>query len=393
MLVARKYTQDPTVHLPTAELPARLLHGWRMWSEKQPLKAYPERIDTLSPAVASANLRPALRRLAPDIINLHWVTHGFIRPQDLPSWRRPIVWTMHDMWSFTGGCHYSVDCTKYTGSCGACPQLSSSQEHDLSRQLWRNKSSYWESLNLTIVSPSRWLAACARRSSLFHDKRIEVIPYGLDTEVYRPMAKQEIRSHLGLPLESKIILFGAIASTSDSRKGYHQLLPALQRLAQDQSLGKLQLVVVGADHPSDGSTPPIPAHYTGFVRDEHKLAEYYAAADLFVAPSLEDNLPNTVMEALACGTPCVAFRIGGMPDMIEHQANGYLATPYEVEELAKGMAWVLADDERYGSLADRARAKVMQEFTYHQAASKYLSLYTEILHTRAAKDNGQGRNL
>ena len=143
-------------------------------------------------------------------------------------------------------------------------------------------------------------------------------------------------------------------------------------MKQDAGLAKLELVVVGADKPNNDS-PSIPTHYMGYVNDDSKMAALYAAADLFVAPSLEDNLPNTVMEALACGIPSVAFDIGGMPDMIEHQANGYLATPFEVDDLANGMAWVLADDERHAALAKRARAKVLEEFSLSLSACRYNS--------------------
>ena len=171
-----------------------------------------------------------------------------------------------------------------------------------------------------------------------------------------------------------------MTATSDRRKGFHLLLPAIKKLSQWEIWQhKLELVVFGASEPVNPPDFGLKTHYLGRLNDDISLALVYAAADIFVAPSLEDNLPNTVMEALACGTPSVAFKIGGMPDMIEHQQNGYLAQPFDVEELAKGISWVLEDEKRYQKLCDRTRDKIEQEFTLEIQASKYLKLYNDIL--------------
>ena len=398
MLVARKWSSDPTVSdLWLYRSPTRR----KMLARLEYLPRYPYR--NAPPGSWSNNLLPTLRgqefaRRSCNLVNLHWVGEGFVPIRTVAKINKPLVWTLHDMWPFTGGCHYSGTCTRYTASCGACPQLASTHPHDLSHHIWQTKHTHWHQLDFTVVSPSRWLAACARQSSLFAHKRIEVIPYGIDAETYHPLSKQQARAQLGLPADAHLILFGAIASTSDPRKGYQLLLPALHHLAheraqartQEHALPDLHLVVVGANEATGTALPPIPTHYAGYVRDEHKLAALYAAADLFVAPSLEDNLPNAVMEALACGTPTVAFAIGGMPDMIEHQRNGYLATPFAVEDLAQGMAWVLADAPRQHTLAQRARSKVMEEFTLHRSAQRYAALYAELLHdpTRSPRPSG-----
>jgi glycosyltransferase involved in cell wall biosynthesis len=238
---------------------------------------------------------------------------------------------------------------------------------------------------LTIVTPSRWLADCARKSSLFHDLRIEVIPNGLDSQRYKPVEQKLARDLLNLPQDKQLILFGAMKATSDRRKGFHLLLPALQKLSQIQGQDRIELVVFGASEPREPPDFGFKVNYLGRLNDDISLALVYAAADVFVVPSLEDNLPNTVMESLACGTPCVAFKIGGMPDMIEHGQNGYLAQPYEIEDLAKGIAWVLEDRERYGKLCDRDRQKVEQEFTLELQAHRYLSLYQELIEERTDK--------
>jgi glycosyltransferase involved in cell wall biosynthesis len=284
------------------------------------------------------------------------------------------------MWPFTGGCHYSGECDKYTQSCGHCPQLNSQQDGDISGWVWWRKAKAWKNLNLTIVTPSQWLADCARNSSLFQDLRIEVIANGLDIQRYKPIEKKIARHLLGLPQDKQLILFGAMTATSDNRKGFHLLLPAIKKLSQGEIWQhKLELVVFGASEPVNPPDFGLKTHYLGRLNDDISLALVYAAADIFVAPSLEDNLPNTVMEALACGTPSVAFKIGGMPDMIEHQENGYLAHPYDIEDLAQGIHWVLEDSERYQKLCDCAREKVVREFTLEIQASKYLKLYNEVL--------------
>ncbi|MGF1588758.1 MAG: glycosyltransferase family 4 protein [Pleurocapsa sp.] len=320
-----------------------------------------------------------MTRLAPDLINLHWIKNSHVRIETIAKLGRPIVWTLHDMWAFTGGCHYDGECGRYVESCGACPQLKSDNNWDLSRWIWQRKSRSWQNIPLTIVAPSEWLAKCARSSSLFKNLRVEVIPNGLDLKRYKPVNHQIVRSLLNLPQDKQLILFGAIKATSDRRKGFHLLQAALQRLCQSGWQDKIELVVVGASQPDKQLDLGFNTHYLGKLSDDISLAQVYAAADIFVAPSLQDNLPNTVVEAIACGTPCAAFKIGGMPEIIEHQQNGYLAQPFEVEELAKGIAWVLENKERHRQLSDRARQKAKQEFTQELQARRYTYLYRNIL--------------
>jgi glycosyltransferase involved in cell wall biosynthesis len=206
-----------------------------------------------------------------------------------------------------------------------------------------------------------------------------VIPNGLDPERYKPLERRFARELLKLPQDKQLILFGAMGSTSDRRKGFHLLQPALECLSQSGWQAQTELVVFGASKPNSQPDFGLKAHYLGTLSDDISIALVYAAADVFVAPSVQDNLPNTVMEAIACGTPCVAFNIGGLPDMIEHQQNGYLARPYEKDDLANGIAWVLQDEQRWQSLSRRAREKVEQEFTLEIQARRYLKLYHEVL--------------
>jgi glycosyltransferase involved in cell wall biosynthesis len=206
-----------------------------------------------------------------------------------------------------------------------------------------------------------------------------VIPNGLDTERYKPVNRNTARELLNLPQDRQLVLFGAINATSAHRKGFHLLQPALQSLCKSSWHDKIELVVFGSSQPVAHTDFGFETHYLGKLSDDISMALVYAAADVFLAPSIQDNLPNTVMEALACGTPCVAFKIGGMPEMIEHHKNGYLAQPFEVEDLAQGIAWVLENEERHHKLGDRAREKVKQEFTLEIPARRYASLFKEIL--------------
>jgi glycosyltransferase involved in cell wall biosynthesis len=319
-----------------------------------------------------------IAQINPDIINLNWICSGFLKIETLAKLNKPLVWTFHDMWAFTGGCHYTEGCDRYTVSCGQCPQLKSNKDQDLSQWVWQRKAKAWKELNMIIVTPSKWMAECARSSSLFKDVHIEVIPYGLDIQSYKPINRQVAREILNLPQDKQLILFGSM-SPDDPRKGFRFLQHALKQLTSSGWQDKAELLILGGSGINHLLDSEFKIHNVGRLNDDISLALVYAAADIFAAPSTEDNLPNTVLESLACGTPCVAFKIGGMPDMIEHQLNGYLAQSFEVEDLAKGITWVLEDQERHKKLCDRARRKTEQEFTLELQANRYLSLYEKIL--------------
>lgn len=314
----------------------------------------------------------------PDLVNLHWVNGGFISVKNLRRIQKPIIWTLHDSWPFTGGCHVPFECKRYTEACGMCPQISSSTTRDITYRLLKKKIKYWDSLNITIVTPSKWLGECAGSSKVFANKRIIVIPNTIDTQKFKPLEKSFARQVLNLPYHKKIILFGAVSPRSDKNKGLHHLLEALKQIRME-TLETSELCVFGTSHQALSLDTNIKTNFLGRVSDEWTLALIYSAADVMVIPSIQDNLPNTVIESLACGTPCVAFSIGGMPDMIEHKKNGYLAVPFEPSDLAKGIEWVLEDDVRYNSLSSRAREKVLADFSEERVAGLYISLYREIL--------------
>jgi glycosyltransferase involved in cell wall biosynthesis len=389
MLVQSKSTNEPTVTAPKTNLSVGIART-KISFDALPLKVYPQRQDTtFSLQWTPDRVRPKVAKVNPDVINLHWVNSGYVQIETVAKFKQPIVWTLHDMWAFTGGCHYSQDCDRYTAACGACPQLDSSKDWDLSRWVWQRKIKAWRNINLTVVALSSWLANCASSSSLFKDVRIELIPNGLDIQRYRPINRQVARELLNLPHNKQLVLFGSLKATTDKRKGFHLLQSALQDLSKSGWKDKLELVVFGASEPENLPDFGFKAHYLGTFSDDLSLALIYSAADIFVLPSTQENLANTVMEALACGTPCVAFSIGGMPDMIEHQKNGYLAQPYKIEDLAQGVAWVLENEERHQKIGKRAREKAEQEFTLESQAHRYLSLFKEILD----EDNRQKRKV
>ena len=381
ILCQSKFSQDPkAIGAKTSSGIEQAKTGLRLTLDQLPLKRYKGKSKQLfSPHWLPSDIDARVERLNPDLLNLHWISAGYLNIKDLAKFKQPLVWTLHDMWSFTGGCHYNEDCDKYTAECGACPILGSNKEADLSRQIWQRKHKLWQDLNLTIVTPSRWLGDCAKASSLFGDRRVEVIPYGLDLQTYRPIDRATARKLLKLPQDKQLVLFLSLNATSDRRKGFQLLQPALQQLSQSGWQDKLELMVVGASKPENPPELGFKAHYLGIMKDDLTLALAYSAADVFVAPSIQDNLPNTVLEAIACGTPCVAFKIGGMPDMIEHQSNGYLASPFETEDLAQGISWVLEDSDRLQHLSTSARSKAEQEFALEIQARRYQTLHREIL--------------
>lgn len=366
---------------------SKLPNSWRvqrtklaMWADKQPLKLYPQR-DKVS--YWSLNWVPdgqasLINRFDSNIAHLHWVGNGFLPVGAVKKLKQKIVWTLHDMWAFTGGCHYSGECSRYEEGCGNCPQLNSHSRRDISRFTIARKQRLWHGTDIVVVTPSQWLADCAHSSQLFCDNRIEVIPNGIDTGLYKPRDTATARDMLGLPQGKKLILAGAHEGLRDRRKGVQYLMPAIRDLSEKYG-DDAALVVFGTGRPEDAPNFGMKTYYTGHLHDDVSLVLLYSAVDVFVAPSLQDNLPNTIMESLACGTPCVGFNIGGIPDMIDHQVNGYIAKPFDVDDLRDGIAWILDDSTRYKKLSEAGRDSVVRKYTIDQIARQYNALYQEIL--------------
>lgn len=377
MLVATKFSEDARVIGCSGPI-KKLFYELRFKLDILPVKILYNEDRDFAISWLPSNIASQVKKINPDIVNIHWLGWGFVKLEELVKFNKPIVWTLRDMWAFTGGCYYSGDCIKYTEKCGACPVLKSQKEKDISRQGWYRKEKIWKKLNLTLAPLSNWLAECARKSSLLKDRKIQVIPNALDHNKFKPLPKILAKKVLGINPDNKIIAFGAIYAT-EKRKGFQYLVPALQKLATNGWSERAELVVFGSSKPQEEPDLGMKANYLGRLNDDLSLALVYAAADVMVVPSLQEAFGKTAMEALACGTPVVSFDSTGLKDIVEHMQNGYRAECFSVEDLARGINWVLEDEERWQALSHRAREKVEQEFTLEIQARAYKKLYEEVL--------------
>jgi glycosyltransferase involved in cell wall biosynthesis len=311
-----------------------------------------------------------------DVCNLHWVSglvdyrrfFGTIRPS------MPVVWTLHDMNTFTGGCHYTMGCEKYARSCGACPQLGSRDTHDISERIHRRKAqalSHRDETITRIVAPSHWLAGQASRSSMLGRFDVEVIPNGLDVDVFAPRDRAVAREVFGLPHDKPVLLFSADA-TGTYRKGFDLLTAALAKLTRSQPA-----ILAALGHGSDSIGPHV--FGMGRVDNERMLSFAYSAADLFVLPTRADNLPNVLLEAMACGTPVASFDIGGIPDVVRPGETGFLSPPESVEGLVRSIEDALSDPGRLKSMGERCRSQTVANHSLQTQARRYQRLYSDLL--------------
>lgn len=319
--------------------------------------------------------------LEADIIHIHWINHAFLRPEDLArlsTLGKPIVWTFHDSNAFTGGCHVRYSCDHFEKECGNCPILKNERPDDQSHKIWQRKQKAYSQVGFSIVAPSRWMHNSIRRSSLLKDARIETIPNTLETDVFRPWDKKAARKQLGLPEGKFIMLSGFMPSRKDLHKGTPYLLEALQIMVDKGLINKdgVELIIFGNKDTANVPDFPVSTTFLGTISNDEKLSICYSAADVFLTPSLEDNLPNTVMESLSCGTPVVAFTTGGIPDMVTHMDNGYLASYKSSDDFAAGISWVYRHKDR-SQLNEAARQAVMDRFSEKVIATKHIALYKE----------------
>lgn len=382
MLVQVKHRDDEFVHGPATNF-RRLTNPLRPALDLLPILAYRNRTkSTFYPGWLPDSTPSRVRELAPDLVHLHWIAGGTANVRSLRAYGLPLVWTLHDMWAFTGGCHYDEDCGRFRSRCGSCPVLGSAWSVDLARLGFDRRHRAYRGLPLSVVAPSRWLAEQARTSALLSQFSISVIPNAIDTGIFRPISKDFARELLDLPRDRKLVLFGAAHGGAEPRKGFSHLCDAMRSLASRDAAHQYAAVVFGSSRPKNAPDLGVESLYVGKLNDDASLAALYSAADVYVAPSTQENLSNTVMESLACGTPCVAFDIGGMPDMIEHRHNGYLARPFDPEDLAEGIRWCIEDSARAQALAARARQKVVETFALALVAQRHLELYRQVLDAR-----------
>jgi glycosyltransferase involved in cell wall biosynthesis len=316
-----------------------------------------------------------------DVIHLHWINAGFLSLRSLKELLqlgKPLVWTFHDMWPFTGGCHYALDCKSYTRECGSCPYLRKPSKRDLSHRIWKRKEQVFKNSLVHVVTPSHWLEACVRESSLLGHWRLRTIHNPIDHELYKPLPREESCHHLGLDASKKYILFGA-ANMNNMLKGFTYFQEAVKILVENNKVGEdTEILLFGKTRRDLASTFPLPAKEFSFVSSTQTMIHLYSVAHVFVIPSLQDNLPNTILESMFCGTPVVGFRTGGIPEMIVHQENGYLAEFKSATDLAAGMAWGLMPAS-YDRLSERTREIALERFSRDLSVEQHIELYKSLI--------------
>ncbi|WP_294082045.1 glycosyltransferase family 4 protein [Proteiniphilum sp. UBA5384] len=308
-----------------------------------------------------------------EVIHLHWINQSMLSVKeigDILSSGKKVVWTMHDMWPFTGICHYAGTCNAFTFGCSHCPYLKKPARKDLSYSVYHQKQLTYRKGNIIFTGCSRWLMELAKQSPLTQGHKVISIPNPIDTGIYLPKDKNAIRQKMGLPKERKIVLFAAMKA-SDKRKGIDYLIEASRLIAQKRN--DLLFLIAGANGEEIVGQFSLPTQSIGYVAP-HDMPDLYNAADLFVTPSLQDNLPNTIMEAMACGTPCVGFHTGGIPEMIDHRQNGYVANYQDAKDLANGLLWTLFEADT-GTLSSNAREKVMEHYAQEKVTQQYKEIY------------------
>jgi len=313
-----------------------------------------------------------------DIIHLHWINQGMLSLGGIRQILRsgkPVVWTMHDIWPATAICHVTLGCRHFTSQCHHCRLLpGGGSRNDFSTTVWQKKRRMLEDENVYFVACSHWLESEAKKSALLDGQKVTSVPNPIDTHIYKKGDKQEARQRLGLPLDKKLILFASQRVTNEN-KGMNYLIEACRQLGDIPQLG---VVILGGHAEEVVGQLPLEAYPLGYVNDEQRIVDVYRAADVFVLPSLSENLPNTIMEAMACGVPCVGFRVGGIPEEIDHRKNGYVADYASADDLAKGIRWILLEAD-YERLSELAVHKVAHHYSQRSVASQYIEVYNQAL--------------
>lgn len=318
-----------------------------------------------------------------DVIHLHWVNQGMLSLKGIDKILRtgkPVIWTMHDMWPATAICHLTLGCRQFMSGCHHCKYLpGGGSENDLAARVWRRKERLLAKADVTFVTCSRWLEGEAKGSALLKGHTITSIPNPIDTRLFCPGDRREARQTEGLPEDGNILLFVCQRVTMPN-KGMSYLIEACTQLVEKHSeLAENTTVVMLGSHADEvASELPLRTVALGYVDDEQRMARLYRAADLFVLPSLSENLPNTIMEAMACGVPCLAFRVGGIPEEIDHQKNGYVANYKDAADLARGMYWILCEAD-HQQLSSEAVRKVTRNYSQASVSVRYTEVYQQAI--------------
>tara|TARA_B100001063_G_C16728436_1_gene537846 strand:+ start:200 stop:1471 length:1272 start_codon:yes stop_codon:yes gene_type:complete len=306
-----------------------------------------------------------------DIVNLHWVQRETVSIKDISKIKKPIIWTLHDMWAFCGAEHYTKN-DRWEKGYKLNNRPSYESGFDINRWTWQRKKKYWKK-QFQIVTPSNWLSYCVSKSALMQDWPVSVIPNPIDKDFWKPINKYIAKKKMNLPTGVPLILFGADGGSKDLRKGYNLLLSALNNLKNVNESTKIELVVFGQKRPLFFTDYKFPIHFVGHLEDK-KLRDVYNAVDVMVIPSKQDNLPNTAVEAQICGIPVVSFDIGGLADIIDHKKTGYLARPFDTYDFADGISWVLKNNKE-NQLSSQSRKQAIKNFNKDKIADSYINIY------------------
>ncbi len=326
-----------------------------------------------SPALVPSRWPERLNSSDADVVHLHWVQGEMLSIADIGRIRKPIVWTLHDMWAFCGAEHYTSDYRWRDGY-----RVDNRPDHesgfDLNRYTWHRKRKHWPR-PMQIVCPSQWLADCVRASALMAEWPVAIVPNPIDTQRWQPIDQHLARQLLGFPQDCPLLLFGAMGGSKDPRKGSDLLFAALSQLRAEDNLQDLQLVVFGQLAPQSPPQLGFPIHYTGHLHDDVSLRTLYSSADVMVVPSRQEAFGQTASEAHACGTPVVAFNIGGLPEIVEDRCTGALAEPFEPASLAAAIRWVLNNPLRRHGLRVAARERAERLWAPERVARLYSDAY------------------
>ena len=383
MLVRDKQTDDKRV----VALRRSRLHWWRFlwerWCIFLHLHLSRQRLFELDIANTGTDITTLPEFKAADIIHLSWINQAMLSLADIKkivNSGKPVVWTMHDIWPATAICHYARGCKQFHTACHHCPLLPhGGGNNDLSARVWRKKVAILQDKSILFVACSKWLEGQAKQSALLKNQIVTSIPNPIDTRIFCKKDKKQARRAFGLPENKQLILFVSQRVT-DERKGVNYFIEALQQFVTEHPAMKQNtgVIILGGHSAEVAARLPIPAYALGYVSDAEKIASVYNSADLFVLPSLEDNLPNTIMEAMACGIPCVGYRVGGIPEEIDHLKNGYVAAYKDVNDLARGIYWVLNEAE-YDVLSTQAIEKVISSYSQKAVSLRYIEVYNQAL--------------
>lgn len=324
-----------------------------------------------SSSLFSFGRKNVVRKYNPDILHLNYINMGMFSIKEIGSFNIPIVWTLHDSWAFTGGCHLPNSCERYNENCGNCSVLSSKKSFDLSSFIFSQKEKQWKNKNIHIVCPSKWIMSKAKESSLFPQENIHLIPNPINTEVFKPFDKTDSRQMYNLDSNKKYVLFGSVNPFNDRNKGFHLLVDALKKI----DTKNVELLVFGSQNSTPNIDINIPVRNIGFIEDENRLAHLYSAADLTVMTSISENLPNVLIESLACGTPCLGFDVGGIPEIINKEILGNTVKAFDITTLAKSIETMLKNNI-YDP--EEIHNDIKKRFDYDIISEKYIDLYNTL---------------